>query len=102
MKINEPNLSEGGLFLLKMQDKGLTKEEIASAALITTPINMLKTVIIAPLVRKKPLYMFFYCGAAYFCINILSGTVLFFFDDLRESGKLYAAYLVTRNVWNFL
>ena len=63
---------------------------------------MLKTVIIAPLVRKKPLYMFFYCGAAYFCINILSGTVLYFFDDLRESGKLYLAYLITRNVWNFL
>ena len=41
--------------------------------------------------------MFFYCGAAYFSINILSGLVLYFFDNLRESGQLYTAYTVTRN-----
>ena len=55
---------------------------------------------IAPIVQKRPLYMFFYCGAAYFCINVLSGLVLYFFDDLRESGQLYTTYTVTRNGFN--
>ena len=38
--------SHGGLFILKMQDKGLTKSEMASGALTLMPINMVKTLLV--------------------------------------------------------
>ena len=50
---------------------------------------------IAPLVRKKPLYLYFFCGGAFIAISVASGLVIYYFDDLRAHENLYKAYLGT-------
>ena len=65
--------NHGGIFVLKLTDRGFEQAWVAEAEFILMPIAMATVWIIAPFVRRKPLIFLFPIAVATTLVNIASG-----------------------------
>ena len=58
------------------------------------PLKMGMTVLVAPFVRKKPLLAYLVVGIFFLVINIGSGLLFLYYDELDQSGQLWFRFKV--------
>jgi len=80
--------NHGGLFVLKLTDRGFEQAWVAEAEFILMPIAMASVWIIAPFVRRKPLIFLFPIAIATTLVNVASGLILYYYEDITENIKI--------------
>ena len=80
--------NHGGIFVLKLTDRGFEQSWVAEAEFILMPIAMATVWIIAPFVRRKPLIFLFPIAVATTLVNIASGLILYFYEDITENIRM--------------